>query len=315
VFLISCGKNDDQKKEDAILNAKYYLTSKNCQKAIDALEAVGRDSKHAKYVQTLASAYACRTGYSTPVFYGTNLPKLSATSTAFFGSLTKFSTSSMTSPTDSSYVDLQTAIDILLYAGSISSPSSAGRLNVFSTAELQDINIQNLFMILTQLGKFMFYYGNADPTNGKKGTGSTSNGNTNNFSNGCFYNYDPSNATLLASMNAVRAAGTIGTCTTTATGHEKLLALPSVNTVKRMCQGIVLFNNMLDILSNTTLPVNGLDLNSVLSSFQSTCTSISGAGDICTVKSQAACELDFAVSPQTDKLQLYFFNIFEALFQ
>lgn len=310
----SCGKTKAEKIDDAILNAKILLTTRKCQEAINVLETFGRDKKHTKYLQTLASAYACKGGYSSIIFWGTNLEKIDSNKSKFLGSLTKFSTSVMTAPADAEYSNLQEAINILLYAGGIENPSADERATIFSNDEAQDINVQNLYMLISQLGKYVFYYGNANPTTGVKGTGSEANGNPNNLSNGCFYNYDPSNAVLLAAITLARANNSLGSCTTLATGHEKLPALPNKTTVTRMCQGVVLFNNLLDILSNTTIPGSGLALTTLKNSIATVCSNISGGGDICTVKAQSACETNFATVPQTDSLQLYFFFIFETLF-
>lgn len=310
----SCGKNDEQEVNDAIETALIHLTHSECDDAIEVLEKIGRKNKNAIYLKTLSSAYACKAGYSTVKFFGTNLKKISSVQNSFFGSLTKFTTSPMTSPTDSNFVNLQKAIDILLYAGGIDNSSSENRGTIFSAEENQDINIFLVYLTLTQLGKFIFYYGNANPTAGTKGTGSSANGNSNNLTNGCFYNYNPVDATLANTISVARAANILGSCTAAASGHELLTPLPNANTVTRMCQGITLFNNLVDLILNTTIPTNGESLKDLSNTIDDLCSSISGAGSICTVKDQTQCEEDFSASPQTDKLQLYFFSIFETLF-
>ena len=164
------------------------------------------------------------------------------------------------------------------------------------------------------MGKFFYYYGNVNPLTGVKGAGLSSNGNPNNLSNGCLYDYDPTDATLLATINAARAASALGSCTTAASGHPKLTALPNTQTITRMCQAITLFNNFIDIISNTDFPVSGAALLQLKTLFSDACTKYASLGDICNVTSQSVCETDYATSPLTDKLQAYFFYIFETLF-
>jgi hypothetical protein len=314
LLFISCGKSDEEKIDQAIESAHIYLTNRECSKAEEVLNDVGIQGRHARYLQTLASTYACYSDYKTTTFYGTNLSKISSSLTAFFGSLTKFTTSPMSDPDDTSYIKLLQSINVLLYAGGLSKSSSVNRAAIFSSEELNDIHIQLVYLIMTQIGKYLFYYGNANPTLGVKGTGTASNGNSNGLTNGCLYNYNPSDAATNVAITAIRTSGVIGSCTNIATGHAKLVALPNANTVKRMCQGIVLFNNLLDILSNTTIPNSGQSLKTLYSTFNTTCSSVSGISDLCQIKDQSVCEADYKSTPQTDKLEIYFFYIYETLF-
>ncbi|MBF0367359.1 MAG: hypothetical protein HQK50_17420 [Oligoflexia bacterium] len=317
--ILGCGTSKKEKREIAVDTAKVYLTNTACADAISVLEDAGRDQKDAKYLQTLASAYACRGGYSALTFYGVNLPKISVTQEQIFGSLTMFSTSGMIDPEDADYNDLLLAINILAYAGDVSAPTVAARAEVFSANEAGDINLQNLYMLFTILGKYLFYYGNSDPSTGTKGGGTAANGNPNGFSNGCFYDYNPSNATLKALIDVARASGTLGSCTSTATGSPKLQALPNANTVKRMCQGVVLLNIFIDILSNTTLPDDSAmdSVGEVKSLFNALCSDgiySAYVGDLCNMRSQISCETNYATAPESDKLEAYFFIMFETLF-
>ncbi|MBF0299599.1 MAG: hypothetical protein HQK51_12815 [Oligoflexia bacterium] len=319
IFLIlffSCSQDKGEKTQEAIDSAKVYLNKLKCDLAITALEDVGRDKKHAKYLQTLASAYACKSGYTAPIFYGANLNKIVATRTGFLGSLTKFTTSLMTDPEDAYYLNLKTAIEILMYAGDVSVPTTAERLKVFSQQESDDINIQLIYMVLTQLGKYVFYYGNADPTNGIKGSGTEANGNPNHLTNGCFYNYNPVSAIIKLAIDNDRAnsALPLGSCTTTATGHPKLQPIPNANTIKRMCEGVVLFNLFSDLISNTTIPSGAGDLGNINTTFSSVCSGNSLAAELCTIRTQSSCETNYAIPPESDKLEAYFYLVYETLF-
>ncbi len=317
-FLASCATKEDEQEEslkEAIDTARIYLTKNKCDEAIKTLGAVEGASKNAEYLKALASSFACRSGYRTPTFYGTDLAKIGSTQSTFFSGLATFTTSEMISPIDASFLDLQEAINILLYAGEVVVPSAAERIKVFSSIEASDINIYALYMILVQLGKYLYYYGNANPVTGEKGAGATANGNTNRLTNGCLYDYSPVDSDLATTIDAARSAEILGSCTATATGHVKLAALPNVTTVSRMCQGVVLFNQMLDLLSNITIPTSSGSLDSIGTLFTDVCSSISQTSEVCSVLSQSECEVNFSVSAaEADKLQAYFFIFFESNF-
>ncbi len=309
--LFSCGQTSDEKRKSAILTAKNYLTLRECDKALETLAHVGIDNKNARYLQTLSSAYACKADYSEPVFYGKNLLLVDSTSTGFLGSLTKFNTSKISAPDDPSFVLLQTAIDTLLYAGGLVTPSSAGREDVFEENDAGDINAQLLYMLLTQLGKYFYFYGNANPTDGIKGTGTSLNGNSNGYTNTCLYTYVQ--ATSLAAI----AQGITGSCTVANnTGHPLIVNASSTTKVKRMCQGIVLFNNLIDVITNMDFPSSAGSIDTVGSTLQTTLTtlcSFAQSSTICTIKSQSQCEEDFA--SDLNSLESFFAIIFENLFR
>ena len=310
-LLIGCSQEDEL--ERAIHSARVYLSSKQCQKAISTLEGVTADNTNAKYVQTLSSAYACRADYSTPVFYGTNVSRINGTNT--LGSLTTFTTSVMVGPNDADYEDLQTAIDLLRFAGDIRIPTSSERAKVFSDDDASNINLQLWYMLVTQIGKYVFYYGNADPTTGTKGGGNILNGNPNNLNNDCFYSYNPSDVVLEAGLVALLPAGSCTAANYQTSGHIKLLQLPNTNTVTRMCQGVILFNAFIDVLLNTVIPDDANELADLSSIFSTACTSFAEfTGDICNVNKLSDCEDDYAVAPGSDQLQAYFFLVYEQLF-
>ena len=114
---------------------------------------------------------------------------LSLTATpAPLGGTTIYSTSGATVSNplenDTSFDDLQTAINILLYAGNLSAttePFATNRALKFSSDEAADMNSQLLFMELVQLGKYMRVYGNGNSL-GVKGAG-------NPLLNTCFTTY------------------------------------------------------------------------------------------------------------------------------
>jgi len=253
-FLLSCGKTSEQKVTDAILSSDIYLSKKDCQSSIDILEAVGRQSKNARYLKNLASSYACRAGYSTVTFFGSDIAK--SVNNPPLGGLTTYTTSLVTTTSpladDTKFKDLQTAIDILLYAGGLSTstePTIVNRAVNFSTNDAGDINAELAFMQLVQLGKLMKVY--ADTSAGVKGAG----GGTNN----CFTDYT---STIAAVQTYITTGGLTGACTSTSSSNSQL-ALGVSERRKKLCQGVVLLNGVLNVLPGVLAAGGGGDLNSI----------------------------------------------------
>lgn len=323
-FLLSCGsKTDDELTDEVVQTANNILSNLNCQEAIDLLENHGRQNFHAAYLQTLASAYACRANFSETVFYADYLPTIGSSSSELFGPLVQFDTSIMTSATDINYEDIQQAIDILLYAGDLNEPSATNRLQRFNDDDANDINNQLLYLVLTQLGKFTFYYGNANPNLGRKANRAASDGNPNLTTNECFLNYTQADAITYI------GTGVTGSCDNTNEGAADLDkgSLQLETFVRRACEGVVLFNNFIDIFTNVALSSGTEfgDLNNLITAintaFTTGCTTLTGGGRICSVKSQSECEASFAVDPGdpnattgTNLLELYIVAVYETLF-
>ncbi len=256
-MLLSCGKKTEEEIKDAVRSANIHLSKRECQAAIDLLESIGRQNKDSYYLKALASSYACRAGYSTTKFFADDIA-LTATP-APLGGMTTYSTSlaTVTSPLsdDSNFRDLQTAIDILLYAGGIASttePTSIERAKYFSADHAGDINSQLVYMMLVQVGKLMKTYGNTSAA-GVKGGGSAS--------NTCFTDYT---ATPAAVQLYVTAGGQTGACTVTNSAHSQL-ALGATDRRKRLCEGVVLLNNILQVLPSVLATAGGGDLDDVAS--------------------------------------------------
>lgn len=251
----SCGKSKDQEIKDAILSANIYLSTRQCQPAIDLLESMGRQNRNAHYLKALSSAYACRAGYSTTVFFGDDVSKTATPSP--LGGMTTYSTSIVetTSPLteDSNFRDLQTAIDILLYAGGIASttePTTVERAKYFSANQAGDINSQLAFMMLVQVGKLMKVYADTNAA-GVKGGGSGS--------NTCFTDYT---ATDDAIKLVFLGLGQTGACST-ANSSNPQLALGVSGRRKRLCEGTVLLNNILNVLPSVLATAGGGDLEDI----------------------------------------------------
>lgn len=307
----SCGKSKEQEVKDAILSANIYLSTKQCQPAIDVLESMGRQNQNARYLKALSTAYACRAGYSTITFFADDISKTASPSP--LGGMTTYSTSLTTSTDpltdDLNFRDLQTAIDILLYAGGIASttePTSATRARYFSAGQAGDINSQLVFMLLVQTGKMMKVYGDADAA-GAKGGGSAG--------NNCFTDYSNADAVIKAGIPALP-----GACKVTNSPHPQLDSslLTVAERRKRLCEGIVAINGVLEILPSVVASAGGGDLNDIKNmttdidaAKTALETAYPGIGVVATVLSQENCETDAAIT--TKSLESYYAAIFETL--
>lgn len=315
LFLFSCGKPADQKREDAILSANILLSTRQCQAAIDLLESVGRDTYNGKYMQVLASAYACKAGFSEPTFFVDELPKVG--NPGPLGGLTKFTlASTMTSYDSESFTNLQTAIDILLYAGGIDTsldPTAARRANGLSSEDAQDINAQLMYMILTQMGMYLYHYGDSSAT-GVKGSGAGT--------NTCLANYSNVDLDVGGDLSTFLLTGATGSCVAVGTGHPQLGADSAHLNVERMCQGVVLLNNFIEIFPAILSSVTSDDLdtvNGITAVVTAAKTALGLAktdpqmATLISTLSQEKCVADNTAN--TEYLQVYFALMYEVLFQ
>lgn len=330
ILLTSCGgKSDEEKVDDAIDTANIYLTKGMPTEAIDILLSVGYQNRNATYLAVMASAYALRAGFSEPNFFGNDIANIGASAANILGTFTTFSTSRMISPNDTKYLDLQIAIDTLLYAGGVTTPTTTERAKIFTTAQNGNITFQLLFMVMAQMGKYFYYYGNADPVTGAKGGGAGTANDTSINNNQCLYDgyLNPGGANdQLATPEDLTDPCDIGD-----PGHLDLKNPSKAIIVKRMCQGVVLFNTFMDLMTKGTLSslsqvgsIGTLDDIAgegglIDIAYGAACT-LSGAAEVCQVYSQSKCEEDYlddggapAVSPDP-KLIKYFGFILETLF-
>lgn len=243
--LVACGKSKEQAVTDEVDKALNALSrsTPDCQAAIDILEKLGRQNKDPRYLQTLASAYACRGGFDELTLFA-QVSNISSTFDQFLGSLVKISISSETQADSARFNDLQTAIDIILYAGGKSAPSAVQQESIFGQRQGSNMNLQALYMILIQLGRFSRWYGNTDGT-GDKGAGLS--GST------CFMDYPDATAGAVAVGH-----GGGNACVSTNAGHPNVryATVTAAVAQRRLCKGVMLVNNLLDILKNTTLSSN-----------------------------------------------------------
>ena len=314
IFIFSsCGKKAENEVKSNLISAEILLSKSECQNAIALLEGMGRQNKNARYLKLLSSAYACRAGYSTTVFFGTDIALTSTP--APLGGISRYSTSQKTFSAplieDPKFDDLQEAINILLYAGGLSSttePTSATRAALFSQDEASDINSQMAYMMFVQLGRFFKVYADTD-ANGVKGAGSAS--------NVCFTDYSTINAQVEFILTNQQ-----GACKVKNSPHAQLdSALVSTDDRRaRLCQGVVLLNGILEVLPSILVSAGGGDLDDIASvttdidtAKDALETAYPAIGPVLTVLSQSNCETDAAITTQT--LESYYATIFEALIE
>ena len=250
LLLLSCGK-PEEKVDNAILRANLALTRGDCDSAITILNGEGSQVGNADYTKTLATAYACKSGYKTATLFGNDLPKITDPDLLLRG-MSTFTTSPTRDLESTSYVYLKRALDLLLYAGGISSdsnPTSDERSSIFGTKGM-DINSLAFYLSLAQLGKFSFYFGNSSALTGIKGAGNITSNNP------CYLDY---NANV---NNFIDTIGTTGVCVDGSDeGHPDLVSGVDTVNLENACTGIILFNNFIDTLDSFIATFTGDDFS------------------------------------------------------
>jgi hypothetical protein len=313
-LMFSCGVQNDETIDNAIDQANRLLSKNQCDTAISTLEAIGRQNTNHLYLITLASAYACRGGYNELILFANDFPNISVANA--LGGFTLFSTSDdMTSPTSSSYTDLNTALEILYSAGgfSVSNPTtSSDRRSIFGTAKGGDIDSFILYMTTVQLGRFLRYYGNIDTTTGSKGGGP---GLAN-----CLLNYDGATSmAVTGSISDYLRDEDTGNCVVDDDGNDELGTQYNID-ITLACQGVVLLNNFLDVLPAVLDDYAGNELSelgSIKTIMQSAKTILltelaAGGVGMGSTTSQADCES--INSSSSEHLEVYYTVMFETLF-
>lgn len=225
LILLGCGESQSERVERAIMSANQDLSTRSCDSAIKKLEEVGRQHNNAMYLVTLASAYACRAGFSEITFFAEDISKVG--NPAPYGGSTRFTTSpDFESKSDMIFDDLNEAIDILLFAGGqsrLENPSFEHIERVFSDRS-GDIFAASLYMVLVQKGRFLHLFGQADQ-NGEKGR--------------CFLNYDSD-----PFIEAYLSTGNTGTCD----NNTMNAPTPLDDEIELICRGLTLSNVFLDLI-------------------------------------------------------------------
>lgn len=320
IGLGACGKQSaDEVRTSAIESADFFLTNGRCQDAIDVLENAGRDSKNARYIKKLASAYACRAGFEAARFFDEDL-SLIATAPSELGGLARFRVSKLMSASDDQdYLDMQTAVNLLLYAGGLStslSPSSAARRAALGNDDGKEIDAFLMYLLLNHFGQYLYHYGNTS-TSGQKGA-------RDGAGNKCLASYDNLGFdAALGGVNTlydyldVEASDSCNSGTAT-DGHSDLGPQGGLDSAL-MCEGVVLMNNFLEVLPIVLGEFTGADFNDLngVDTVVSTAKSLlvvaePATSNVIAVKSQSLCETQN--SGTTDNLQFYFAVLIEGIF-
>jgi hypothetical protein len=299
VIFFGCSNSSDEQVRKAIDIAQTHLSFDRCEEALTVLQEVGPKPRNAIYLQVLASAYACRAGYSEINFLLNDLDDIQTNNfNEIFQSLSVLSLSSEIEADSANYVHLRNAISYLRVPAA--DPTHNGRVAAFGNRKAGDLSVQQLLLSIAQLGKFLNYYGSVNAA-GEKGQRSPN--------NKCFFTYDdpPILAVLATYPSSV-------TCSGTPVGHPDL-ALNLTSTRRRLCEGFVLLTNIIDILESipfsTIDPLQSLGtIGNVIDVFkQQITTSYPSLSPLFDITTQAACEAH-AVNNFVD-IQRFYAAVFE----
>lgn len=225
IFIFSsCGLTSDEELSLVIEEANYYLSTSNCEAAKEVLDSIDYETNSAEYVSLYASVYACRAGYTILGTVFDNLLDIDATTNGLFRSLANFTSSNETTVDSNVYTNLKLGISEIL----LNEDSTSDRLSKYGDIKGTDLSMQLLFMVLTELGKYMGYYGNRGSSGEKQR---------------CLMNYDT--ATVESIIDSVSSDA----CNNVGEGPSELDPSNS-NFIQRACEGIVLHNVFGDIVSN-----------------------------------------------------------------
>lgn len=320
-LLISCGVDPQGERDQAILTANIQLSSRNCNDAISALEAVPFSWEDPTFLKTLSLSYACKGKFDVLNLFTNDLPLFGSVNDSPLGGLSIFSTSTdMESHTDTDFLSMNTALDYLIYAGGISkdeNPTHEKRKSFFESQDLQELEMLAFYEILVNLGRFLNYYGNVN-SDGEKGAGS-------NHENKCFLVYDNFPLESGGNLRDFFGLGITGSCTKARagnSGHEFLYDQDEgTRSIERLCQGVVLFNNFFAIIPHVLESITGQDFDEVsdisnLLSFQLAIAEAAKSG--VTAKVGEVLSQDLCVSNNVNDdsfLQVYYAIVVEVLLQ
>lgn len=299
--LIACGLTKDEELDIVIDEANYYLSSLSCEDAKKVLDSIDYQSKSADYVSLYSAVYACRAGYTVLGTVFDNLTNIDATNGGLFTSLANFSSSNETSADSDVYTNLKLAISEILK----NSNDTTLRLVKYGSIKGTDLSMQLLFMTLTELGKYMGYYGNKGAT-GIKGAGAGP--------QRCLMNYTTPTVEPIIDTNILG----VDSCENQGEGPADLdPTIPEF--IARACEGIVLHNIFGDIISNLDFSSSDElgdleDTKTVYASLLVIATTLEPAvADYDGFKEFAACEA-YAVA-DTVELQRVFASYVENFYQ
>lgn len=272
ILFSSCAKNPAEETNEAIDIALTYLSSGQCSDAISVLEAV-KGSDNPIYLQVLASAYACLGNFDEIKFIDQDLDRIDSTTPAsILQSISTLQLSDESKADSFEYKSIRNGISIVL-----NSKNQSERNHSYGIRKSGDMGVQALLLSIVNFGKFLNYYGNVDSL-GVKGQGSGA--------NSCFINYNDSRAQILI-------GNTTGACTSATDGHPELVQSTSTGK-RRLCEGLMLVTNIIDILNNIDLSSSSTlrvleDVATQVNTYKTTAEA-AGLGTLINMTSQSSCE-------------------------
>ncbi|WP_408097397.1 hypothetical protein ACJVC5_00380 [Peredibacter sp. HCB2-198] len=298
--LTSCAQKPEEKTAEAIDVALSHLSSGECEEALKVLLEAS-DSTNPIYIQVLASAYACLANYDEVDFIANELSGLSTGTPAdIMKSIASMSLSTEITADSDEYVAIRNGINTIL--GTTTTVTHDARVTKFGSRKAGDMSVQALMLNVVNLGKFLNFYGNVDAT-GVKGAGTNT--------NSCFINYTDARA------QTVVASAVTGACTTNNDGHPDLsFAVADLpNTKRRLCEGLMLVTNILDILDNLDLSGSSElakleDISTQVSTFK-TAAVAAGLGTLINMTSQSECETAMDTASNLDDMEYLYSLVFE----
>lgn len=334
--ILGCGKSPEQKVTDTISRANFLLTSRQCQEAINILEALGRQTSNPNYIVTLASAYACKAGYSSTTFFAKDISKVTSDNSTFGGAAAMTTSDDTITPSfyeDTKVNALLTAINILLYGGgaisSAEEPTYAKRLEIYGN-DGGDINSFALYLILTHIGKFYHYFGDASVDLADTANPATKAGGA--LAGTCMTSYNNAEAIIAAAdVDTYLSAANTGSCDSVSGSVIRAeINDGALNRRALLCQAIVGFNNLFELLPSVLADASGTDL-STISGVTASITAVktklandftnggAGASDqaalsaTLVVQNQKTCETSTTINLRS--LEAYFLLLVESTFK
>ncbi len=315
-FLFSCAKSPEEKVNEAIDVAQSYLSKGECEDAFKALNEVGNQSGNAIYLQVLASAYGCRAEYSDLILIDAlENGDIDTTATELLKSLSVISSSVVEHEADSlAYRSMRSGLEVLLNDDGVTEPSQVARKNKFGSRKSGDMGMQILLMGITQFGKFLNFYGNVDAS-GLKGGGAPNTDEQGSPVSTCFVSYTGNANTFIN-----QGSNPGGPCRSTARVSHPNLSFAAADltvTKRRMCEGLMLLTNVIDVLSNIELSDNSSianldDIKDLAIQYKDNAITVDPTlAPLLETTSQKKCETIVTANADFEKLQLIYALIIE----
>jgi hypothetical protein len=300
LLIASCAKNPTEEMQEAIDIALTHLSNGECEEAITVLEDVADQDTNPVYVQVLASAHACKSGFNEISFVANDLAAINTTSNAtVFKSISILSLSTETEADSENFTNILTGINTILNSTD-GDPGQETRSTVFGPRKAGDMGVQTVILNLVNLGKFLNYYGNVNAS-GLKGAGIPA-------ANKCFINYNDPRATALTGVST-------GACISDSDGHVDL-DQTTEDGKRRICEGLMLITNTMDILEN--LDLSGASTLSKLATVSTMIATIKiqitaqGLGTLINMTSQSTCETHLDTANNLLDMEYLYALLFES---